>query len=92
MPWRRKRFAFSYAAARVLLVVNAGRALQTTARQRAGPMRVAVIGGGVAGCALAHGLREELAAGRVSVTLIEMGRGPGGRAATRTTRATRGCA
>ena len=70
---------------RVLLFANAGRTL-ATAQSTTGPMRVAVIGGGVAGCALSHGLREEVAAGRATVTLVEMGRGPGGRAATRTTR------
>ena len=50
------------------------------------PPRIAVIGGGVSGCALVHGLRNELKAGRLSVSLFEIGRGVGGRTATRRTR------
>lgn len=49
-------------------------------------MRIAVIGGGVGACSLAHGLRECIAAKTASLHLFEMGRGTGGRAATRSTR------
>ena len=45
---------------------------------------VAVIGAGVAGCALAAGLRRGGWGG--SIVLLEAGRGPGGRAATRRSR------
>ncbi|MEA5413231.1 NAD(P)-binding protein, partial [Synechococcus sp. BA-120 BA3] len=45
---------------------------------------VAVIGAGVAGCALAAGLRRGGWGG--SIVLREAGRGPGGRAATRRSR------
>eukprot|EP00927_Polykrikos_kofoidii_P051119 TRINITY_DN44925_c0_g1_i1.p1 TRINITY_DN44925_c0_g1~~TRINITY_DN44925_c0_g1_i1.p1 ORF type:complete len:398 (+),score=63.50 TRINITY_DN44925_c0_g1_i1:65-1258(+) len=48
--------------------------------------RVAIVGGGVAGSALVYGLREESKAGRILLTVIEMGRAAGGRAATRRTR------
>jgi len=49
------------------------------------PPRVAVLGGGIAGCAAAAAL---LRAGgdKLQVTLLEMGRGVGGRATTRGTR------
>jgi len=50
------------------------------------PPRVAVIGGGVAACSLAHGLRDSLASRAVSLHVFEMGRASGGRAATRGTR------
>ena len=46
--------------------------------------RVAVIGGGIGACSLAHGLAAR--SSTASVHLFEMGRGTGGRAATRTTR------
>ena len=46
------------------------------------PMRVGVVGAGVAGCALAKKLTEAGA----HVTVFEMGRGAGGRMATRKTR------
>ena len=48
--------------------------------------RVAIVGGGVGACSLVYGMRSHLAANKISISLIEMGRGPGGRAATRTTR------
>lgn len=47
--------------------------------------RVAILGGGVAGCASARRLAE-LAPPSTRITLYEMGRGPGGRASTRKTR------
>lgn len=50
------------------------------------PPRIAVIGGGVSASALVHGLRDELRSGRLSVSVFEMGRQPGGRATTRGTR------
>ena len=50
------------------------------------PPRIAVIGGGVGACSLAHGLRDCVASGAVALHLFEMGRGTGGRAATRITR------
>ena len=46
--------------------------------------RIAVIGGGIGACSLAHGLAAKSTA--ASVHLFEMGRGTGGRAATRMTR------
>ena len=45
---------------------------------------LAVIGAGTAGCALAAGLRLRGWSG--SITLLEIGRGPGGRTATRRSR------
>lgn len=60
------------------------------------PIRVAVLGGGVAGCSFVYGLRQltetaeaggALLKGRpLEVSLFEMGRGVGGRAATRMSR------
>eukprot|EP00962_Isochrysis_galbana_P046842 scaffold18958_cov82-Isochrysis_galbana.AAC.1 len=50
------------------------------------PLRIAVIGGGVSASTFVYGLRHALRDGRASVSLFEIGRGPGGRAATRTTR------
>ena len=50
------------------------------------PVRIAVVGGGVAASSFVYGLRHALREGRASATLFEIGRGPGGRAATRTTR------
>ena len=50
------------------------------------PARVAVIGGGVASCSLVYAMRKHLEAKQLSLTLFEMGRGLGGRAATRRTR------
>jgi len=47
---------------------------------------VAIVGGGVGGCALIYGIRDELKSSRISATLFEMGRGCGGRTATRKTR------
>ena len=47
-------------------------------------VRLAIIGAGVAGCALAASLRRRGWAG--SLALLEIGRGPGGRAATRRSR------
>lgn len=47
-------------------------------------MDLAVIGAGVAGCSLAAALRQRGWAG--SLTLLEIGRGPGGRTATRHSR------
>ena len=79
-----------YSPARRPLVVLAAVAAIALAdgatMQCARPLRVAVIGGGVSGCTLAHALKEEVAAGRVATTLFEMGRGGGGRSATRKTR------
>lgn len=49
-------------------------------------MRVAIVGGGVSGCSLVYGFRDELKSGRIRATLFEMGRGCGGRTATRKTR------
>ena len=46
--------------------------------------RIAVIGGGIGACSLAHGLAAKSTT--ASVHLFEMGRGTGGRAATRMTR------
>lgn len=48
-------------------------------------VRVAIIGGGVSGCASARRLAQ--LAPSVEITLYEIGRGPGGRASTRKTRA-----
>lgn len=48
--------------------------------------RIAVVGGGVGACSLAYGLREQIRVKDISVHLFEMGRGTGGRAATRGTR------
>ena len=75
-------------ARRLLLLAAIGEALAlaTTDMQCAAPLRVGIIGGGVAGCSLAHALKEEVAAGRVATTVFEMGRGSGGRSATRKTR------
>lgn len=52
-------------------------------------VRVAIVGGGVGGCATLRGLREHLqsATRAVEVEVFEMGRGLGGRTATRRTRA-----
>lgn len=50
--------------------------------------RVAVLGGGVSGCAAARRLAQLApASANVKITLYEIGRGPGGRASTRKTRA-----
>ena len=48
------------------------------------PFRVAIIGGGVSGCASARKLAQLVPAAQI--TLHEIGRGPGGRASTRKTR------
>jgi predicted NAD/FAD-dependent oxidoreductase len=48
------------------------------------PLRVAIIGGGVSGCASARRLAQLAPAAQI--TLYEIGRGPGGRASTRKTR------
>ena len=48
-------------------------------------VRVAVLGGGVAGCSFARQLSRR---GEVEIHLYEMGRGPGGRTATRRSRET----
>jgi len=48
------------------------------------PFRVAIIGGGVSGCASARKLAQ--LAPSAQITLYEIGRGPGGRASTRKTR------
>jgi predicted NAD/FAD-dependent oxidoreductase len=48
-------------------------------------VRVAIIGGGVSGCASARRLAQ--LAPSAEITLYEIGRGPGGRASTRKTRA-----
>lgn len=48
---------------------------------------VAIIGGGIAGCAAARSVGLHDPHGRASVTVYEIGRGPGGRASTRRTRA-----
>ncbi|OEU11604.1 hypothetical protein FRACYDRAFT_192051 [Fragilariopsis cylindrus CCMP1102] len=48
------------------------------------PFRVAIIGGGVSGCASARRLAQ--LAPTAQITLYEIGRGPGGRASTRKTR------
>jgi predicted NAD/FAD-dependent oxidoreductase len=48
--------------------------------------RIALVGGGVGACSVAYGLREHLRAAKATISLFEMGRGPGGRAATRGTR------
>ena len=45
---------------------------------------LAIVGAGVSGCALAASLRQR--GWRGSIDLLEIGRGPGGRAATRTSR------
>jgi len=50
------------------------------------PLRIAVVGGGVAASSLIYGLRHALCDGRASATVFEIGRGPGGRASTRMTR------
>lgn len=50
------------------------------------PPRVAVIGGGVSACTLAYALCEQLSARSLELTIFEMGRGAGGRMATRRTR------
>ncbi len=51
---------------------------------RAEPRSIAVVGAGVAGCALAAQLRR--LGCRAPITLLETGRGPGGRASTRRSR------
>eukprot|EP00746_Dinoflagellata_sp_MGD_P013922 gnl/MRDRNA2_/MRDRNA2_130301_c0_seq1.p1 gnl/MRDRNA2_/MRDRNA2_130301_c0~~gnl/MRDRNA2_/MRDRNA2_130301_c0_seq1.p1 ORF type:complete len:420 (-),score=78.66 gnl/MRDRNA2_/MRDRNA2_130301_c0_seq1:188-1447(-) len=48
-------------------------------------LRVAVVGAGVSGCAFSWNILKQ-SPGRVSVTLFEMGRGAGGRSATRRSR------
>ena len=48
--------------------------------------RIAVVGGGVGACSLVYGLRDHLSRATVQLQLFEMGRGAGGRAATRGTR------
>jgi len=48
------------------------------------PFRVAIVGGGVSGCASARRLAQ--LAPSATITLYEIGRGPGGRASTRKTR------
>jgi renalase len=50
-----------------------------------GPLRVAVVGAGVAGLSLAARLSAPAVAERFSVTLFDKSRGPGGRCATRST-------
>ena len=52
-----------------------------------GAPRIAVVGGGVGACSLVYGLRDHLSRATVQLQLFEMGRGAGGRAATRGTRA-----
>lgn len=50
------------------------------------PIRIAVIGGGVSACSFVYGLRDAILSKSVDVSIFEMGRGAGGRAATRGTR------
>ena len=50
------------------------------------PVKIAVIGGGVSGSSFIYGMRDQVAAGRVAISLFEHGRTPGGRASTRKTR------
>ncbi|GMH53589.1 hypothetical protein TrST_g6848 [Triparma strigata] len=63
------------------LLLNA--LLTTMATSRVG--RVGIIGGGVGGCSAAKTISNALGSA-VEVTVYEIGRGPGGRAATRRTR------
>mmetsp|Transcript_50433 Transcript_50433/g.131246 ORF Transcript_50433/g.131246 Transcript_50433/m.131246 type:complete len:419 (-) Transcript_50433:118-1374(-) len=49
-------------------------------------VRIAVVGGGIGACHFIYGIREHLVAQQASLTLFEMGRAAGGRAATRITR------
>ena len=51
-----------------------------------GAPRIAVVGGGVGACSLVYGLLDHLSRATVQLQLFEMGRGAGGRAATRGTR------
>merc|ERR1719162_1958212 len=60
------------------------RAGTTTSSTVPPPYKVAIIGGGIAGCATARRLAQVDAAAQI--TLYEMGRGPGGRASTRKSR------
>jgi len=60
-------------------------AAKTLSSSLAAPLRVAIIGGGVSGCAMARRLAE-LTGSSAHITLYEIGRGPGGRASTRKTR------
>jgi len=48
--------------------------------------RVAVVGGGASACALVHALGEDISSGVIQLSLFEMGRGVGGRSATRRSR------
>ena len=61
-------------------------AMTTAAAKMASSHSVAIIGGGIAGCASARRLAQRLGAERIRITLYDIGRGPGGRASTRTTR------
>ena len=60
------------------------RAVKVAKVARAEPRSIAVVGAGVAGCALVAQLRR--LGCRASITLLETGRGPGGRASTRRSR------
>lgn len=60
--------------------------MATTAAKMVSSRSVAIIGGGIAGCASARRLARRLGPARVQITLYEIGRGPGGRASTRATR------
>jgi predicted NAD/FAD-dependent oxidoreductase len=64
--------------------------VHSTAGLSVASVDLAVIGAGVAGCALAASLRQRHWRG--SLTLLEIGRGPGGRTATRRSRSDRGLA
>jgi len=62
----------------------AAKMLSTRAGTTSSPYKVAIIGGGIAGCATARRLAQVDPAAQI--TLYEIGRGPGGRASTRKSR------
>ena len=69
-----------FSAGRVLERQGASAACMSSAAPQ--PFRVGVVGAGIAGCTLARRLKDAGA----NVTVFEMGRGAGGRMATRKTR------
>mmetsp|Transcript_49608 Transcript_49608/g.55281 ORF Transcript_49608/g.55281 Transcript_49608/m.55281 type:complete len:531 (+) Transcript_49608:69-1661(+) len=82
----------------VAIITASAMTTTTTATKTIAPLRVAILGGGVGGCAAARRLAQwatstniATESGRPSrkihITLYEIGRGPGGRASTRKTRA-----
>ena len=71
----------------LLLVILALLSAIATAMTASAATRVAIIGGGVSGCAAARRLAQVATpSSELAITLYEIGRGPGGRASTRRTR------